>query len=88
MLCKLRAGRPDPVIAAYTRFCKQLARSGVARHPSEGPEAFRKRAIASRPELAQPISSISARYIRLRYGDNANDSDALQLRREVASFRP
>ena len=87
MLHKLRAARPDAVVAAYTRFCRQLARRGVARHPSEGPDAFRKRAIASRPELAQPISSISALYIRLRYGDNAHGADALQLQREVATFR-
>jgi transglutaminase-like putative cysteine protease len=88
MLHKLRAARPDPVVAAYTRFCKRLARRGLARHPSEGPDAFRKRAIASRPEIARPISSISALYIRLRYGDNAHGADALQLQREVATFRP
>jgi transglutaminase-like putative cysteine protease len=88
MLHKLRAARPDPVTAAYSRFCERLARCGVKRHPSEGPDAFRKRAIAARPELTQPIGSISEIYIRLRYGEDARAADALQLKREVAAFRP
>ena len=88
MLRKLRAARPDPVMSAYSRFCERLARRGVARHPSEGPDAFRKRAAAARPELAPPIGSISELYIRLRYGEAACAADALQLQREVAGFSP
>ena len=88
MLHKLRAARPDPVTAAYSRFCERLARRGVARHPSEGPDAFRKRAAAARPELAPSIGSISELYIRLRYGEAARAADALQLKREVAAFSP
>ena len=88
MLQKLRASRPDPVTAAYLRFCERLARCGVKRHPSEGPDAFRKRAAAARPELASSIGSISEIYIRLRYGEAARTSDALQLKREVAGFSP
>ncbi|MBI3054856.1 MAG: DUF3488 domain-containing transglutaminase family protein [Betaproteobacteria bacterium] len=88
MLQKLRASRPDPVTAAYLRFCERLARCGVKRHPSEGPDAFRKRAAAARPALASSIGSISEIYIRLRYGEAARTSDALQLKREVAGFSP
>jgi len=88
MLHKLRASRPDPVSAAYSRFCERLARRGVARHPSEGPDAFRKRATTARPELASSINSISALYIRLRYGEAAHATDALQLKREVSGFSP
>jgi hypothetical protein len=87
MLRKLKALRPDPVSAAYARFCARLARSGVARHPSEGPDAFRKRASAARPELAPAIDSISELYIRLRYGEALHAADALQLQRAVAAFR-
>ena len=88
MLRKLRASRPDPVTAAYQRFCGRLARCGVTRHPSEGPEAFCKRASAAHPELAPSIGSITALYIRLRYGKAAPDTNALQLKREVAAFAP
>ncbi len=87
MLRRLRAMMPDPVAAAYARFCRKLARRGVARHPSEGPDAFRKRASAARPDLAQAIASISEIYIRLRYGSAAPPADALRLRREVKIFR-
>ena len=87
MLRKLRAMRPDPIAAAYARFCRRLARHGVARHPSEGPDAFCKRASIIRPELASAIGSISSLYIRLRYGNTAHATDAAQLRREVANFR-
>ena len=88
MLHKLRASRPDPVTAAYLRFCERLAKRGVKRHPSEGPDAFRKRAAAARPELASSIGSISELYIRLRYSEAARASDALRLKREVAAFSP
>ena len=95
MLHKLRALRPDPVVAAYARFCRKLARRGVTRHASEGPDAFRRRASAARPTLARAIDSISALYIRLRYGDTAGDTtsnaahavDIVQLRHEVKTFR-
>ena len=91
MLRKLRAMRPDPIVAAYARFCRQLARRGVARVPSEGPDAFCKRASFTRPELASAIASISSLYIRLRYGDTkditAQAADTAQLQREVANFR-
>ena len=64
----------------------------MTRHPSEGPDAFRTRACAARPELAQPIDSISELYIRLRYGEigrtTAHAADLVQLQREVKSFRP
>ncbi len=87
-LHKLRAARPDPVAAAYASFCERLARRGVTRHPSEGPENFRKRALAARPELTRPIDAISELYIRLRYGNAASDGDSLRLREAVAAFRP
>jgi len=87
-LRKLRAARPDPITAAYARFCSLLARRGVRRHPSEGPAAFRKRALAARPELGAPINDISELYIRLRYGDSALAGDAARLQRAVSAFSP
>ena len=87
MLRKLRAQRPDPVAAAYTRFCLRLARRGITRHPSEGPDAFRKRAAAAYPELAPLIGSISDLYIRLRYGPAAQPGEIDTLLRAVAGFR-
>jgi transglutaminase-like putative cysteine protease len=87
MLRKLRAQRPDPVTVAYARFCRRLARRGVTRHPSEGPDAFSKRASAAYPELAAAIASISALYIRLRYGDQPRAGEITDFERAVDGFR-
>jgi transglutaminase-like putative cysteine protease len=86
MLRKLHALRPDPVSAAYRRFCERLARRGVTRHPSEGPDAFRKRAVAAYPELSAAIASISDLYIRLRYSRDAQPADVADLQRAVSRF--
>ncbi len=87
-LRRLRVTRPDPVAAAYARFCERLARRGVQRHPSEGPETFRQRALAARPEFAPAIDAITDLYVRLRYGRVAHEDDAVRLRKTVALFRP
>ncbi len=86
LLYRLRAARPDPVAKAYARFCERLSRLGLTRHPSEGPDAFRRRARAARPELAGPINAISELYIKLRYGRDAQNADVTRLQREVASL--
>jgi hypothetical protein len=93
MLHKLKTLRPDPVSAAYARFCERLARSGVARHPSEGPDAFRKRASAARPELAQALirSSTPPRWRTVHAADalhySAHSASGLAARVNVASQR-
>jgi transglutaminase-like putative cysteine protease len=87
MLRKRHMARVDPVTTAYSRFCARLARRGIERHPSEGPEAFRQRALAARPELANAIDTISTLYIRLRYGNSGNPHDLLELKRSVKLFK-
>jgi hypothetical protein len=87
LLRNLRALRPDPVVAAYARFCRRLAARGVIRHRSEGPAAFGKRACAAHPELARDITEISELYIGLRYGPQAPAGAARDLQRAVADFR-
>lgn len=87
LLLSFRRSRPDPVIAAYARFCRRLANRGVTRHPSEGPDAFSKRAAAIRPEIAAAIGSISRLYVHLRYGREAGSDEINELKRAVAVFR-
>ena len=87
LLRRLHVTRPDPVIAAYARFCANLERRGVERHRSEGPDAFCRRACAAVPELAPSINTISNGYIRLRYGSDAQPADVLTLQREVNLLR-
>jgi len=87
MLHRLRAQRPDPLTAAYARFCAKLARRGLARHPSEGPLAFARRAVAARPDLRERIEAISALYVRLRYSPAAPADAARLLSVEVKTFQ-
>ena len=86
MLRRLHAQRPDPLVAAYARFCAKLRRHGVARHPSEGPGAFSRRAVAAHPKYRDLIENISARYIRLRYGSAADPEETEEFLRSVKAF--
>ena len=64
----------DPVQRAWLRFCKRLARQGVARAPHEGALDFAQRAstaLAQRhtpPERLSTLRAIAERYAALRYG--------------------
>ena len=81
----LRPWRPtqrDPVVTAYDRFCRQLARRGIQRSPAEGPLDFSRRARRLRPELSTAITRITTLYLRLRYAApaKANQTRHQQLR--------
>lgn len=66
-LRSLLPGREDPVVRAWERLCRKLARAGLVRAPGEGPTAFARRVATARPDLAVPVGEIAARYVRLRY---------------------
>ncbi len=59
--------RNDPLQTAYARFCSKLARFGITRQTNEGPADFAYRAANAIPNLAAPITTLSAMYIGLRY---------------------
>ena len=85
----LRRGQVrDPIRRAYLRFCRKLARAGVARAPSEGAAAFATRSAALLPHSATNIHHISNLYIRLRYGDLVGDEVQRELIMLVTRFRP
>jgi hypothetical protein len=75
--------RPDPVQAAWRRFCRKLGARGVARAPHEGPRDYAERAARSLPSASEPIQRIAALYIALRYGRSATPESVVQLRRMV-----
>jgi len=61
-------GRPeDPVRVAWDRLCGKLARAGLPRRPEEGPDAFARRVINARPDLADSLQAITSLYVGLRY---------------------
>ncbi|MET0067116.1 MAG: DUF3488 and transglutaminase-like domain-containing protein [Candidatus Thiodiazotropha sp.] len=80
--------RPTPVVQAYERFCRKLARAGIPRPLHEGPMDFARRASRSRPDLSAAISRVTAHYIQLRYGADANPGLVENLQQEVRAFRP
>jgi transglutaminase-like putative cysteine protease len=83
-----RQGTPaqDQARMLYDRFCNRLARSGIRRRASEGPEEFACRAVQARRDLSDPIKAITALYISARY---ANRTEAINLlEQQVRAFRP
>ncbi|MFQ5488751.1 MAG: DUF4129 domain-containing transglutaminase family protein, partial [Gammaproteobacteria bacterium] len=78
----------DPVVRAYGRFCRKLARRGLARRHSEGPRDFADRIMRERPDLASQVSLISRLYIALRYGSCRKDGQLPALQRKIRHFSP
>lgn len=74
-----------PVVRDYTRFCRRLARLGLARAGYEGPMDYARRVSAVRPDLERDVSDIIDCYVALRY---EGTDDPRRLRRLVRVFRP
>lgn len=84
----LRRARPgDAAQAAWMKFCMKLARRGTQRTPSEGPQAFRARAVRAHPAAARSIDAITRLYIDLRYGPAPDHVGVARLRALVREFR-
>ena len=87
MLRRLSRQDTDAAQRLYLKFCRKLAQAGLIRATHEGPQDFAARAAAAKPELAASIADITARYIALRYDNQANDDARMALRRAVAAFK-
>ncbi len=79
----LRGERRDPVVIAWARTCRKLARAGLVRSPAEGPSAFARRVGVARPDLAPAVQTIAATYVQLRYA--RPDSGSVKTR--TSEFR-
>jgi hypothetical protein len=78
----------DPALALYLRFCRQLARTGLAaRAPHEGALDFARRCARQRPDLKDRVDGITERYVRCRYSNLDNVNELRALKREVSAFR-
>jgi transglutaminase-like putative cysteine protease len=82
-----RLARPDPVQAAWRRFCAKLARRGVQRAPHEGPRDYTVRAARSMPDARRAILRIGELYIALRYGAESSANRIARLQRLVRALR-
>lgn len=82
-----RPTKRDPVLKAYMHFCAKLARLGLVRAPTEGPQDFAARAVQRHPELGEHIKLITRLYCALRYSPSHSRDAAIQLQRHVRRFR-
>ena len=57
----------EPLVVAYERLCRKLAKSGIKRATHEGPMDYWKRLQQLRPDIAQQAAPLIERYINLRY---------------------
>ena len=71
-LGRARGERAEPLVRDYRRFCRALAKAGVAREPWEGPQQFAERAAAQCPQHASAIRDAAALYIAARYARQAD----------------
>jgi transglutaminase-like putative cysteine protease len=77
----------DPALRTYQRFCKKLAKQGLAITRGEGPKDFAARASISFPGYAREIDQITAAFIHLRYGKNPISDELKTLNKRVARFK-
>jgi len=83
---QLKGRKPDPVLAAYTRFCESLRRRGLPRRPEEGPVDFARRLERVRPDLTPAIAAITRLYVALRYGIGSDAAALRELQLRVRQF--
>ena len=88
ILWRLRTAPRDPVQKAYHNFCSKLAKKGLARRLTEGPQDYALRLAQAKPRQAQSIHSISELYIALRYGTLTGKPAVRRLRQLVSEFEP
>jgi len=87
MLRHLFARQPDKVQAAWLKLCRKLAKAGLPRAAYEGAQDYAARVAAARPELADPIHDLAARYTALRYGAIKDEQEQREFLQRAATLK-
>ena len=87
MLRHLFARRPDKVQAAWLKLCRRLAKAGLPRAAHEGAQDYAARVAAARPDLAETMHDIAARYSALRYGAIQDERARQAFLQHAATFK-
>lgn len=87
-LSKKTSPQPDAVQKSYLKFCAKLARTGLARKPSQGPLDYSAMVGALRPDLEPGAAEIVSLYIKLRYGRGGDRGEIKRLKAMVSRFDP
>ncbi len=78
-----------PLQASLYQVQAKLARCGIVRRRSEGPQHFFSRAARALPEQREQIEQLMRRYLELRYAHDTPPPELLrQFRRAAREFRP
>ncbi|ADE12451.1 transglutaminase TgpA family protein [Sideroxydans lithotrophicus] len=87
MLRRLTAHQIDAVQAAWLKVCRKLGKAGLPRAPHEGAMDYAARIAAMRPDIAEGIRDIAARYASLRYGGETEQEVLAAFRTAVRAFK-
>ena len=87
MLRRLVVRQTDAVQAAWLKACRKLEKGGLPRAPHEGAMDYADRIAAARPDLAEDIYDIAARYASLRYGGEPEKDGLAAFRNAVRAFK-
>jgi protein-glutamine gamma-glutamyltransferase len=87
MLQRLAARVNDPVQAAWLKVCRKLAKAGWPRALHEGAMDYAGRIATARPDLAEDIRDIAARYVALRYGGEPEKDGLAAFKNAVRAFK-
>jgi transglutaminase-like putative cysteine protease len=83
VMLRSRHDERDQAAFLYGRFCRKLARLGLARGLAEGPRDYARRIGRQRPELAPAARSIVDAYVALRYSGRG---DLAAFKRLIEEF--
>jgi protein-glutamine gamma-glutamyltransferase len=87
MLRRLAVQRTDAVQALWLKACRKLEKAGLPRAPHEGAMDYADRIAAARPDVAEDIYDIAARYASLRYGGEPIEAGLAAFKGAVHSFK-
>ena len=87
MLRRLTARPKDAVQAAWLKVCRKLGKAGLPRAPHEGAMDYAERIAAVRPDIAEGICDIAARYASLRYGGEPEKDGLAAFKDAVGTFK-
>ncbi|MFT3805343.1 transglutaminase TgpA family protein [Arenimonas sp.] len=88
LLLRQHRDRSDPLVRAWRKLVRRLARTGLRKHESEPPLTFVERAGRERPALADRLLALGRRYSDWRYaGHRLEAAEKTQLIRDLRDFR-
>jgi len=84
-----RRERPEPLRQVLRRLEARLARAGITRRRSEGPQHYLRRAARALPAQRDELERLMDRYLELRYAHDEPVPELLrEFQRAVREFRP